>query len=50
MDQEALLAKLNWFFSLELNQVDLYMSQRRTFEGSYEGIVFVRLYRATTCR
>jgi bacterioferritin len=42
MDKETLLSKLNWFYSLELNQVDLYMAQKRTFEGSYESIVFER--------
>jgi bacterioferritin len=42
MDQAELIAKLNWFYSLELNQVDLYMAQSRTFAGSYESIVFER--------
>ncbi len=42
MDKEALISKLNWFYSLELNQVDLYMAQSKTFKGSYESIVFER--------
>ncbi len=42
MDKAELLAKLNWFYSLELNQVDLYMAQSKTFAGSYESIVFER--------
>ena len=42
MNREDLLSKLNWFYSLELNQVDLYMAQSKTFEGSYESIVFER--------
>lgn len=42
MDKEDLLTKLNWFYSLELNQVDLYAAQSKTFEGTYESIVFER--------
>ena len=42
MDQKDLLARLNWFFSLELNQVDLYLAQSKTFPDSYEAIVFER--------
>jgi bacterioferritin len=42
MNRKALISKLNWFYSLELNQVDLYMAQSKTFKGSYEGIVFER--------
>lgn len=42
MEQADLITRLNWFYSLELNQVDLYMAQHRTFTGSYEGIVFER--------
>ncbi|ATW27342.1 ferritin-like domain-containing protein [Candidatus Formimonas warabiya] len=42
MDKEALIAKLNWFYSLELNQVDLYHAQSKTFKNSYSGIVFER--------
>lgn len=42
MNQRQLIAKLNWFYSLELNQVDLYMAQSKAFPGSYESIVFER--------
>lgn len=42
MDKTELIAKLNWFYSLELNQVDLYTAQSKTFEGSYESLVFER--------
>lgn len=27
MDKEELINSLNWFYSLELNQVDLYLAQ-----------------------
>lgn len=45
MDEKQLLAKLNWFYSLELNQVDLYNSQSKTFKNShqYASIVFERV-------
>lgn len=42
MNKIDLLARLDWFYSLELNQVDLYMAQSGTFPGSYESIVFER--------
>jgi bacterioferritin len=42
MEKEDLISRLNWFYSLELNQVDLYTAQSKTFEGSYESIVFER--------
>jgi bacterioferritin len=42
MNRQTLISKLNWFYSLELNQVDLYMAQSKTFRGSYESIVFER--------
>ena len=42
MDKEDLISRLNWFYSLELNQVDLYIAQSQTFEGSYESMVFER--------
>jgi bacterioferritin len=42
MDQTMLITRLNWFYSLELNQIDLYMSQYGNFLGSYESIVFER--------
>ena len=40
--KDELLSKLNWFYSLELNQVDLYMAQSKKFKGTYESIVFER--------
>lgn len=43
MDKEHLLEKLNWFYSLELNQVDLYKSQSKAFLDDYTGRVFQRL-------
>ncbi len=42
MNREDLIAKLNWFYSLELNQVDLYRAQSGNFIGSYESIIFER--------
>lgn len=42
MDKETLISKLNWFYSLELNQVDLYNAQSKAFKGSYSGLVFER--------
>ena len=42
MEKEDLLSRLNWFYSLELNQVDLYTAQSKTFAGSYESLVFER--------
>lgn len=42
MDEETLISKLNWFYSLELNQVDLYNAQSKIFKGKYSGIVLER--------
>lgn len=42
MDKDTLISKLNWFYSLELNQVDLYNAQSKAFKGSYSGLVFER--------
>lgn len=42
MEIKTLLAKLNWFYSLELNQVDLYMAQSKALKGTYDSIVFER--------
>lgn len=42
MNMETLIAKLNWFYSLELNQVDIYNAQSKAFKGRYSGIVFER--------
>lgn len=35
MDRHALIAKLNWFYSLELEQVDLYTAQSEAAEDIY---------------
>jgi bacterioferritin len=43
MNHSQLLAKLNWFYNLELNQVDLYTSLSKTFEDNYTSLVFQRL-------
>ena len=42
MNREDLIAKLNWFYTLELNQVDWYRAQSGNFIGSYESIIFER--------
>lgn len=42
MNKKQLLSKLNWFYSLELNQVDLYMAQSKAFKTNYESIIFER--------
>ena len=42
MKRQGLIDRLNWFYSLELNQVDLYLAQSKAFKGSYESIVFER--------
>ncbi|MCW3490703.1 ferritin-like domain-containing protein, partial [Dethiobacter alkaliphilus] len=35
MDSKELIHKLNWFYSLELNQVDLYMAQSNQIDDIY---------------
>ncbi|HEY8345413.1 MAG TPA: ferritin-like domain-containing protein [Bacillota bacterium] len=42
MQREDLLSYLNWFYSLEVSQVDLYIAQSKKFKGTYESIVFAR--------
>src|SRR5690606_11842826 len=42
MEREDLLRKLNWFYTLEVSQVGLYVAQSKKFKGSYESIVFER--------
>ena len=42
MDTDTLISHLNWFYSLELNQVDLYNAQSKAFKGRYSGLVFER--------
>lgn len=43
MDKLQLISHLNWFYSLELNQVDLYTSQSASFKNRYSGLVFERI-------
>jgi len=43
MDREKLISKLNWFFNLELNQVDLYTSQSKHSHDPYVKIAFERI-------
>lgn len=43
MNIEQLVTKLNWFYSLEINQVDLYKTQSRNFANLYSGLIFERV-------
>lgn len=43
MKKEQLITRLNWFYSLERNQVDLYTSQSSSFKKHYTGLVFERI-------
>jgi len=43
MEKEQLITRLNWFYSLERNQVDLYTSQSSSFNKHYTGLVFERI-------
>jgi len=43
MNKEQLINRLDWFYSLELNQVDLYTSQSLSFNQQYTGLVFERI-------
>lgn len=43
MNKEKLLSHLNWFYNLELNQVDLYTSLSVSFNKRYLGLVFERI-------
>ncbi|MBF7082423.1 demethoxyubiquinone hydroxylase family protein [Desulfallas sp. Bu1-1] len=43
MKQRELIAKLNWFYSLELNQVDLYIAQAHAMEDIYLAKTFARI-------
>ena len=43
MNKEQLITRLNWFYSLERNQVDLYTSQSSSFNEHYTGLVFERI-------
>lgn len=42
MDEQKIINKLNWFYSLELNQVDLYMAQSKRVSDIYLSKVFER--------
>lgn len=42
MDKDELLKKLNWFYSLELNQVDLYLAQGKNEEPNIS-VVYERI-------
>ncbi|NMA69702.1 MAG: ferritin-like domain-containing protein [Desulfitobacterium sp.] len=43
MDKNDIIARLNWFYSLEINQVEIYKSQSERFQGEYAGHVFKRV-------
>ena len=42
MDKEQLIRKLNWFYSLELNQVELYTAQSKKVDDPYTARVLLR--------
>lgn len=42
MKRESLLAKLNWFYSLEINQVDLYKTQSRQAKDPHLAIALIK--------
>jgi len=42
VNKKQLMSNLNWFYSLELNQVDLYLAQSKAFKNNYESIIFER--------
>jgi len=42
LNKEQVLSKLNWFYSLELSQVDLYMEQSKKIDDIYLTKVFER--------
>ena len=43
MNERELVAKLNWLYSLELNQVDIYTAQARAVEDIYLAKTFARI-------
>lgn len=43
MNERELIANLNWVYSLELNQVDLYIAQARAVEDIYLAKTFARI-------
>jgi bacterioferritin len=42
MDKQELINSLNWFYSLETSQVDLYIAQSKKFKDQYGGLVLER--------
>lgn len=42
MDEKTLINKLNWFYTLELNQVDLYTAQSKAVDDIYLSKVLAR--------
>ncbi|HHY25904.1 MAG TPA: ferritin-like domain-containing protein [Desulfitobacterium dehalogenans] len=43
MEREDLIRRLNWFYSLEVNQVEVYKAQSKQFKDHYAGQVFERV-------
>ncbi|MGI6707205.1 MAG: demethoxyubiquinone hydroxylase family protein [Clostridia bacterium] len=43
MERRQLIAKLNWFYNFELNQVDLYASQSKAEDDDYISLAFRRI-------
>lgn len=43
MDKDALIVKLNWFYSLELQQVDIYTAQSKATEDIYLSKTLARI-------
>ncbi|MEW5954675.1 MAG: ferritin-like domain-containing protein [Bacillota bacterium] len=43
MNEKQLIAKLNWFYSLELSQADLYTAQSRNMEDIYLAKTLARI-------
>ncbi|MFZ5753814.1 MAG: ferritin-like domain-containing protein [Bacillota bacterium] len=43
MEKEKLLAKLNWFYNLELSQVDLYTAQSKSLNDQEICVAFERI-------
>lgn len=43
MEKNDIVTRLNWFYSLEINQVEIYKSQSERFQGEYAGQVFERV-------
>ncbi len=43
MDNKTIMLKLNWFYSLELSQVDLYTAQAHALEDIYLAKTFAKI-------